>query len=198
MLRPCSISGRWLEVKPGGGEGGGAWNRAALVSAGRGRLPPAGGTRARASARARRAPMRSDAVRCQALCDLAVERALLRRPAGARDAGLGVDDDAVSGEEPLFEQRDEGKLRGRWVAPGVCDYPRLPHVVAKDLRQAVHRLLLELRRGVGHIVPLLVHVHISEAEVRGQVHHLYVRRDGGHEAVGHGLPHGRTWAGGAP
>ena len=62
-----------------------------------------------------------DVVGVVALGDLGVERALLRRAAGAGDAGGEVDDDVVGVDDAGLEQRQEAVDAGRGVAAGAGD-----------------------------------------------------------------------------
>ena len=81
----------------------------------------------------------ADAVRLHALVDLAEHEVLLRLAAGARDAGLGVDDEVA--DQPGPGERGQGEERGRGVAAGRADDRGL--LVA----QGAERGAVELRAG---------------------------------------------------
>ena len=94
-------------------------------------------------------PMREHAVRRQALVDLAEVRALARRLARARDAGLGVDDD-VAGDQarrhqraPAPAPRPSGSSRRRPPAapPGSAAPRALGHPVGRARRQRRDRVI---------------------------------------------------------
>eukprot|EP00968_Pinguiococcus_pyrenoidosus_P029230 scaffold8431_cov248-Pinguiococcus_pyrenoidosus.AAC.3 len=116
--------------------------------------------------------MSPHAVRVDALRDLAVERPLLKTPAGARGAGLRVDDDVLWRDQALLQQRDERELRRRGVASRIGNEPRGLDGVAADLGQAVNRFALEVDGDVGRVVPLLVGLDVCQAEVRREVDDL--------------------------
>ena len=71
-------------------------------------------------------------------------RVLRHLAAGARDTRLAVGEDAVLLDEPRAQRRHERERHGRRVAAGVRDEALAADLVAEQLRQAVHGLLVQL------------------------------------------------------
>ncbi len=98
--------------------------------------------------------MREHAVGRQALVHLAEVRPLAQALAGARDAGLRVDDD-VAGDHVRGHERRERQHGRRRVAAGAGDEPRglqrgrgpLGHAVGRALGQRRHRVIPAAARG---------------------------------------------------
>ena len=84
-------------------------------------------------------------------------------------ARLGVDDDVILLDQLGAEQRRQGQLHRGGVAPRVGDQPRGLHRGAVQLRQAVHRRLLELNRRVLVVVPAAASgLYVAEGEGGGR------------------------------
>mmetsp|Transcript_43473 Transcript_43473/g.130416 ORF Transcript_43473/g.130416 Transcript_43473/m.130416 type:complete len:299 (-) Transcript_43473:116-1012(-) len=114
----------------------------------------------------------ADAVAIDALCNLAVQVGLLGGASGARHAALGVDDDVLRSDEASLEQRVQRQLGARRVAARVGQQAGALDLLAPKLRDAVHRLLLQLHRRMLMPVPLCIQLGIAKAEVRRQVNNL--------------------------
>eukprot|EP00955_Chlamydomonas_euryale_P017372 185469-Chlamydomonas_euryale.AAC.3 len=88
------------------------------------------------------------------LCNLAVQVGLLGGASGARHAALGVDDDVLRSDEASLEQRVQRQLGARRVAARVGQQAGALDLLAPKLRDAVHRLLLQLHRRMLMPVPV--------------------------------------------
>ena len=93
----------------------------------------------------------------------------LRAPAGARGAGLGVDDHRLA-DEPRARQRHQSQERAGRVATRNRDQARVPEFLAVELRQSVHGPRQQLRRRVLS-VPAGVDRSIPQPAIGGHVEH---------------------------
>ena len=122
----------------------------------------------------------ADAVRLHALVDLAEHQVGLGLAAGARHAALGIDHEVA--DEPGARQRGEGEeRRGRVAARRPDDRDRgvdeRGELGAMELRQAVDRLLEQVRPRVLEAVPARVVGRVAEAEVGALVDDRRAGRD---------------------
>ena len=118
----------------------------------------------------------ADAIGVEAFRDFREQHGLLRRPARAGHARLGVDHDLIEIDRLGLDQRDQRKFGATGVAAGIGDQPRLLDLAPVDFGEAVDRLLLQLGRVVLVAVPFGVSRGVRQPEVGRQVHHLGGRR----------------------
>ena len=118
----------------------------------------------------------ADAVGVKAFGYFRKQQILARRPARSGDARFGVDDDLVGIDRVRLQQRDQRQLRAARVTAGIGDEPRRLDLAPIDFGQAVDRVLLQLRRGVGVAVPARISRRIGETEVGRKVDDLDARR----------------------
>ena len=90
------------------------------------------------------------------LADLGEKARLLGLAPRARDSRLGVDDDVLALDQPVFEQRRQRQLRRGRVAARVRHEAGAAHLIACELGQAVDRLCLERHGAVRPPVPFRV------------------------------------------
>mmetsp|Transcript_27098 Transcript_27098/g.67540 ORF Transcript_27098/g.67540 Transcript_27098/m.67540 type:complete len:459 (+) Transcript_27098:2179-3555(+) len=122
-----------------------------------------------------RVPVGRHTVRMHPIGNFAEECVLFGRPAGARDATLGIDDDAVGvdqGTRLMRQQRTQRQLGGRGVATRVRTNAGALHLCPMQLWQPVDSRRLQVWGCVWLAIPLLVSVGVHEAEVSRQVDHL--------------------------
>ena len=117
-------------------------------------------------------PVATDAVRRDALVDLAEEQVRLGLATGARDAALGVDHEVADQAGP--RERSEGEQRrGRVAARRADDRDRCVdqglELGAMELRQPVDRVVEEVGPRMLEAVPARVVVRVAEAEVGAEV-----------------------------
>ena len=118
----------------------------------------------------------ADAVGVKAFGYFREQQILARRPARSGDARFGVDDDLVGIDRVRLQQRDQRQLGAARVAAGIGDEPRRLDLAPIDFGQAVDRVLLQLRRGVGVAVPARISRRIGETEVGRKIDDLGARR----------------------
>ena len=123
--------------------------------------------------------MPAEAVRLDALVDLAEHEVRLGLAAGARHAALGVDHEIA--DQAGAGQRREREERGRRVAAGRADdrdrgVDERRELRAVELRQAVDGALEEVRARVLEAVPARVVGRVAQAEVRALVDDRRARR----------------------
>ena len=118
----------------------------------------------------------ADTVGVKALGDFGEQHVLTRRSAGAGDPRLGVDHDLVGIDRLGLEERDERKLGAGRVAAGIGDEAGRLDLAPVDFGQAVHRLLLQLRRCMRMAVPARIGGRIGETEIGREIDDLRARR----------------------
>ena len=116
-------------------------------------------------------PVATDAVRGDALVDLAEEQVRLCLATRARDAALGIDDEVADQPGPR-QRRQRQQRRGRVAARRADDRDRGVdqglELGAVELRQAVDRLVEEVRPWVLEAVPAWIVGGVAEPEVRAR------------------------------
>jgi hypothetical protein len=122
----------------------------------------------------------AEAVRADALVDLAEQHLGLEVPTRARHAALGVHDEVA--DEPGARQRGERKERGRRIAAGRPDdgdrrIDESGQLLAMELRQPVDRLVQEVGTRVLEAVPARVVGWVAQAEVGSEVDDRRAGRD---------------------
>ena len=114
----------------------------------------------------------TDAVRRDALVDLAEEQVRLGLATGARDAALGVDHEVADQAGPR-ERRQGQQGRGRVAAGRADDRDRCVdqglELGAMELRQPVDRVVEEVGPRMLEAVPARVVVRVAQAEVGAEV-----------------------------
>ena len=114
----------------------------------------------------------ADAIGVEAFGDFGEQHLLLRPPARAGHARLGVDDDLVRIDGLGLEQRNERELGAGRVAAGIGDEPRRLDRAADRFRSGRTRLLLQFGREMLVAVPARVSGRIGQAEIGRQVDDL--------------------------
>ena len=105
----------------------------------------------------------------EALIELGVVVALGGLSPRTGDAGFAVGDDALLLDQPGLQGGHQGQGHRRGVAARVGDDLLPPNLLPEELRQAVHRLLMEGLVLVFAAVPLLVGGLVLQAEVSAHV-----------------------------
>jgi hypothetical protein len=78
-------------------------------------------------------------------------------------------------DELGFEKRNHRQLGAGGVAAGIGNQPRALDLVSIHLGEAVHRLALQIGRGMGVTVPACIGCGIAQAKISRQVDHLRAR-----------------------
>src|SRR5439155_8151858 len=116
----------------------------------------------------RRVPVLRHPIRANAFVDRPEEVRVLDRVAGASDAGFRIYDYLLRHETRLERGSEREQCRGR-IAAGVGDEAGGPYAIARQLGEAVDRLLQQLRCRMRVAVPALVELRITEPKVASDV-----------------------------
>ncbi len=120
----------------------------------------------------RRVPVGAHRIGRQPLARLAEQRVLLQAAARAGDARFRVDDDVVHVDQFRLRDRNQRQQRRGRIAAGTGHQPRRGDLLAIEFGEAVDGFTLKLGRAVGVAVPLRVHAHVAEPEIRRHVENL--------------------------
>ena len=116
----------------------------------------------------------------------AEQRVLLRPAARAGNARFGVDGDVVHVDQLCLRERHQRQQRRGRITAGAGDQPRGAYLLADRIRSGRRRLRPEAPGAVLVAVPLRVHAHVAEPEIRRHVEDLDGRiggKDGGDDLL---------------
>ena len=116
-----------------------------------------------------------------------MKQVFLQGPPGPRNPAFQIQQNIIQIDAARLDQGTDRILAGRGIASRARTKPCRANILTVKLRQAIDRLDLQIRRGMGLTIPFFIFRHVAQPEIGRKIDDFQIARQGLDDSLAGGM-----------